>query len=145
MSWISDIRSGLQQLPRDSRSLQQFAAVLSSALLLIGAFFFFVQRDAGTTLGIVALLLLLLATALFRPLLLRPLHLAWMALAFALGGLVSRLLLTLLFYVVLTPVGLVLRLFGKDFMQRRAQKKGASYWIRRPQNEKNKEQYQRLF
>ncbi len=145
MSWISDIRDGLNQLPQDNRSLQKFAGVLSSALLLAGAFLFFVKRDAGTTLWIVALILLLLAIALFRTRWLRPLHLAWMAFAFALGGLVSRLLLTLLFYLILTPLGLMLRLFGKDFMQRKAQKKGAGFWIRRPEGEKNKESYRRLF
>jgi len=145
MSWISDIRDGIRRLPRDNRSLQKFAAVLSSALLLVGAYLFFFKTDAGTTLWIVALILMLLAVALLRPQWLRPLHVAWMALAFALGGLISRLLLTLLFYVVLTPLGLVLRLFGKDFMQRKAQKNGAGYWIRRPKGEKNKASYRRLF
>jgi hypothetical protein len=145
MSWISEIRGGLQALPQDTRSLQRFAAVLSSALLLIALFFFLAKRDTGTTLWFILAVLLLLAAAMLRPVWLRPLHTGWMALAFAIGGLVSRVILTLFFYGIITPLALVLRLIGKDFLHRKVQKEGASYWIRRPVEGEKKEDYRRLF
>ncbi|MDQ1329877.1 MAG: Saxitoxin biosynthesis operon protein SxtJ [Thermodesulfobacteriota bacterium] len=40
-------------------------------------------------------------------------------------------LLTVIFILVFTPVGLILRLTGKDYMQRKIQKKIHSYWISR--------------
>jgi hypothetical protein len=145
MNWIKDIRQGLEQLPRDSKALQRFATVLSSALLLIAALFFFLKRDAGTTLCFAAVIVLLLAAALVRPNLLRPLYVGWMALAFALGAVVSRVILTLFFYAILTPIALALRLFGKDFLHKKLKQERASYWITRPVREEKKEDYQRLF
>jgi hypothetical protein len=145
MSWIEDIREGLQQLPQDDRALQHFAALMTTLLLLAAAWLFFIRRDAGTTLWFVLAILLLIALALLRPRLLRPLHTGWMALALTLGALVSRLLLTLFYYLVVTPIALILRLIGKDSLQRKIKKEGASYWIRRPEKEMKKEDYKRLF
>ncbi len=145
MSLIEDIREGLQQLPQDDRGLQHFAALLTTLLLLAAAWLFFIRRDAGTTLWFVLAILLLIALALLRPRLLRPLHTGWMALALTLGALVSRLLLTLFYYLVVTPIALILRLIGKDSLQRKIKKEGASYWIRRPEKEMKKEDYKRLF
>ncbi len=145
MNWIKDIRDSLRQLPRDEKALQHFAALLTSLLLLAAAWLFFIRRDAALTLWFVLATLLLIALALLRPRLLRPLHTGWMALAFALGALVSRMLLALFFYLILTPIALLLRLLGKDLLQRKIKKEGASYWIRRPVKEVIKEDYQRLF
>lgn len=145
MNWIKDIQQGVQQLPKDKKALQRFASVLSSALLLIAAIFFFLRRDAGTTLWFAMAVVLLLAAAMIRPDLLRPLYLGWMALAFALGALVSRLILTLFFYGILTPIALVLRLMGKDFLRRKTEKGLSSYWLARPAREQKEEDFRRLF
>jgi len=145
MSWTRDIRDSLRQLPGDEKSLQRFAVLLTTLLLLAAAWLFFIRRDAASTLWLVLATLLLIALALFRPRLLRPLHTGWMALALTLGALVSRLLLTLFYYLVVTPIALILRLIGKDSLQRKIKKEGASYWIRRPEKEMKKEDYKRLF
>ncbi|MCB2184810.1 MAG: hypothetical protein KQJ78_00220 [Deltaproteobacteria bacterium] len=61
---------------------------------------------------------------------LTPLYLVWMSLAAVLGYFMSRLLLTLVFYLVLTPVSLVARLVGKDFLDLKMGDR-ESYWHRR--------------
>jgi hypothetical protein len=69
-----------------------------------------------------------------------------MSLALVLGLLVSTLLLALLFYLVVTPVGLLARLCGKDFLQRRISRGAASYWIRRdPSVVRTPDDYERQF
>ena len=60
-----------------------------------------------------------LALALVWPPALRPLHAGWMLVARALGFVNSHLLLALVFYLVFTPVGLAMRLLGRDPLERR--------------------------
>jgi ABC-type uncharacterized transport system permease subunit len=48
-----------------------------------------------------------------------------------LGAVMSAVILTLLFYLVITPLGLVMRLVGEDPMRRRFEPELPSYWIRR--------------
>lgn len=71
------------------------------------------------------------AWGLLWPAGLRPLYRGWMSLAIVMGQVVSRLLLSLVFYLVVTPVGLVMRLAGKDPMDRRLGDRD-SYWRPRP-------------
>ncbi|QXD16338.1 DUF4407 domain-containing protein [Rhodocaloribacter litoris] len=63
------------------------------------------------------------------PRLFRPLYRAWMGLALVLGFVMTRVVLTLVFYLVVTPIGLLLRLFGRDPLQRRRDPAASSYWI----------------
>lgn len=68
----------------------------------------------------------------------------WMALARALGYLNSRVLLSLLFYVVLAPYGALLRLIGHDPLHRRGGKRD-SYWIPRQCPNQSRNQFERPF
>lgn len=59
----------------------------------------------------------------------RPIYFAWMYLAFPIGWSVSHLLLALIYYGVLTPIGVLLRLFSYDSMNRKPVPRASSYWI----------------
>src|SRR5690242_5390567 len=54
------------------------------------------------------------------PAVLRRVYIGWMALAFVLGLVMSTILLTVFFYLVVTPIALCARLAGKDFLSRKA-------------------------
>ena len=68
------------------------------------------------------------------PSLRRSLYLGWMHLVYPIGWTVSHVLLGLAYYGVITPIGLGLRLSGRDPMKRRLYRSRASYWIQRPPN-----------
>jgi hypothetical protein len=86
-----------------------------------------------------------LLTGLFAEPVLRPVHAAWMKFAHALGWLNTRLLLGVFFYLVLTPVALVLRLAGKDLLQQRLDRSARTYWIKREPAQFDPDRYERLF
>jgi hypothetical protein len=71
---------------------------------------------------------------LTRPEWVRPIFVAWMALAFPIGWTVSRAVLALVYYGLFTPLGLVFRLLGRDPLRRtRTPASGlSSYWSRKP-------------
>ena len=69
--------------------------------------------------------------ALLRPSLLAPLNRAWMRLAALLHRIVSPLVLGILYFAVLTPVAMVMRVTGRDALRRRFDPAADSYWIPR--------------
>ena len=84
-------------------------------------------------------------SGLFLPVLLRPIHTGWMKFAQALAWLNTRVLLGLFFFLVITPVGLGMRLFGKDLLEQRFDKGSASYWKKRAARPFHAGDYERLF
>lgn len=74
-----------------------------------------------------------LAVAAAAPRLLAPLNRAWTRFGLLLGRIVTPLVMGLLFYGMVTPMGLAMRALGKDPLRRRFDRAAASYWIaRRP-------------
>nr|VFJ58711.1 MAG: hypothetical protein BECKFW1821B_GA0114236_10439 [Candidatus Kentron sp. FW] len=58
---------------------------------------------------------------------LKPLYISWMTVGYALGWLNSRLILALMFYLMITPIGLIRRLFSRDSMARKPDAGTSSY------------------
>lgn len=67
--------------------------------------------------------------ALLWPRLLNPVYRVWMKIGMALGWVNSRIILGLVFYVLILPMGLIMRLFGKDPMRRQYDSASQSYRI----------------
>ena len=86
----------------------------------------------------------LVVAGLFVPAAARGFHNAWMRFAALLGHVNSRVLLTLMYYLVMTPYGLVSRLAGRDPLRRRGPR-GGSYWVERKRTRQGREQFERLF
>ncbi len=74
----------------------------------------------------------------------RPLFFGWMRLFQPISWAFSHLLLGVIFYLVLVPIGLLLRAFGRDAMQRKLEPDATSYWIRR-RRERRPQEYFRQF
>jgi Saxitoxin biosynthesis operon protein SxtJ len=77
------------------------------------------------------LALLMLALALAAPRTLKPLNWLWTKLGLLLHVVVGPVVLALLFYGCITPVGFLMRLFGNDPLRRRYESAADSYWIKR--------------
>jgi len=67
------------------------------------------------------------------PSLRRPMFVGWMYAAYPLGFIVSHVLLGLVYFGVVTPIGLLLRAVGHDPMTRRFDRSAKTYWIAREQ------------
>ncbi len=72
-----------------------------------------------------------LAAAAIRPKILAPLNRIWTGIGLFLHRIANFVVLTLMFYLVITPTGLMLRLFGKDPLRLRLEPGARSYWIER--------------
>jgi energy-converting hydrogenase Eha subunit A len=80
------------------------------------------------SLGLSALFLL---AAFASPRLLHPLNILWGKLAILLHHIVSPVAMALVFFLAFTPIGLLLRVFGKDLLRLRRDPQAETYWLRR--------------
>tara|TARA_B110000444_G_scaffold134471_1_gene126281 strand:+ start:446 stop:820 length:375 start_codon:yes stop_codon:yes gene_type:complete len=77
--------------------------------------------------------IIFLALAFLQPNLLKPLNNTWIKLGEILGKLIAPLVMALVFFVVLTPTSLLVRIFGKDLLRLKFSKKD-TYWLKRSKN-----------
>lgn len=93
----------------------------------------------------IAAAVLLFLTALVVPAWLAPIRTVWMRLAGVLGLINARMLLTLVFALVITPIALLLRLVGKQPIRLVPQPGATSYWHRRNEQEFAPKRMERQF
>jgi len=67
----------------------------------------------------------------------------WLKIGEVLGWIWTRILLTIIFFVVIGPISLLMKLFGKDPLKFKFDKN--SYWLPRPQKEMKEEDYYHQF
>ena len=86
----------------------------------------------------------LVVAGLLVPAAARAFHVGWMRFAVLLGHVNSRVLLTLVYYLLVTPYGVVSRLVRRDPLRRRGAG-GESYWVERKTTRQAREGFERLF
>ena len=106
------------RLKENPREWQKFVAVMGTAANLIVWMLWWRGRISITIpAAVAALALMVLISALLRPRWFRGFYRAGMTVSFHLGQVVGKVLLTVFFFLFLTPLGLLLRLMGKDLLQ----------------------------
>ena len=92
----------------------------------------------------IGVVLVVLGTIL--PVVLRPIYLLWMGIAVTLGWVMTRVILTIFYFVVLTPVGLIFKILGKDLLDRAVDRTGReTYWIEKTYPIEDRSRYENFF
>ncbi|HEB01841.1 MAG TPA: hypothetical protein ENI12_01260 [Nitrospirae bacterium] len=120
----------LKNIKSTKKELREFGLIVGGVVLALGLFVMFREKGWGqwaTGIGVA-----LIALGLMLPIVLRPFQKAWMALALLLGAVMSRLILIIIFFFVLTPVAFIAKLVGKSFLDLKVDKNAPSYWTHRP-------------
>jgi hypothetical protein len=125
----------------EAATARKTALTVAIVLGLIGSWQVYRARPTAT--AILLGLGLLLAVVAFIPPAARGFHRGWMRIAETLGWVNTRILLTLVYYGLLTPVG-VLRKYRHDPLTRRAAPK-PSYWVSRERTRQSREGFERAF
>ena len=134
---IRNIKSGKSDLRKFGITMGIASGILGGILHWLG------KEHALIFLSLAALFLFL---GLVLPHLLKPAQKTWMTVAVLMGWVMTRVILSVLFYLLLTPTGLLAKLFGKRFLDTRFPGKSAqSYWIKKEKLSIKKEDYERQF
>ncbi len=124
-------------------SNRAFGLVLFAALLLLA---FFPLSSTVVPMGLAfAAAAILGFFAIVAPSRLSPLNRAWTRLGLALSRIASPVMLGIIYYLAVTPTGIVMRLAGKDLLKRKIDRTADTYWVDRtpagPDAESLKNQY----
>lgn len=111
----------------ESQRLRKFGIVMAVAFGILGALLLWRGREWAEYLLYVGGAFLLVG--LVAPKVLGPIERVWMKFAHLLGTVMTTIILTLTFFVVITPMGILLRLMGKDLLGMRGDPSIESYWV----------------
>ena len=139
MNWI---KARWKKTEANPKTVRQFGWILTGILFVLGLLSFL----RGHTQYQVEWPLSFLAAALTLWMLpaLTIFYRAWMLVAGGISWVLLRVILAILFYLVLTPLGFILRLSGKDLLDEKIDRAAGSYWNKRV-SQPTSEQYEKLY
>ncbi|MCP5062396.1 MAG: hypothetical protein GY936_08035 [Ignavibacteriae bacterium] len=139
MSWIKDVSYEISKLDFSVKSLRKFGITIGGIFVFIGLWFLSQNIFEVTKYVLLVVGLVLLLGGLFTPKTLNSTYKVWMGFAFALGWVMSRVILSVLFVFVITPIGFLAKIFGKEFLDIKFNDNKNSYWIPKESKETNYE------
>tara|TARA_B100002052_G_C15417914_1_gene391439 strand:- start:13 stop:426 length:414 start_codon:yes stop_codon:yes gene_type:complete len=126
-----------------SKDLRSFGITFSIISLIIASFLYFSNAlelfKIFTYIGLVFIVL-----GYIIPIALKPLYFVWMIIAIVLGWVMTRVILSIVFYLVITPIGIITRILGEDFLSLK-NSETKSYWNNRDSIIENNQDYEKQF
>jgi len=133
---IKNIKSG-------KKELQKFGLALGVVFLLWIGLFFWHRKIWYPFLFVLPGILIILACA--YPFALKLPHKVLRTLFILINWIITRFVLCILFYFVITPISILSRLFGKKFLDLKFNKSIDSYWVLRENNHLDRKTYEKQF
>ena len=137
------ITEEIKNIKETKNDLKKFGITVGTVLILIAAVLFWKQKDGYIYFGIIGILLVL--SGLIKPVILKPLNKAWMTLAILMGWVMTRVILIILFYIVVTPTAFLAKVFKKNFLDLKIDKSRDTYWEIRKKKQFQPEDYEKQF
>ena len=132
----------LNSIKSRRKDLKNFGFAIGFILLIIGLFLFVRGKDLFVYFFSIGSILIILGG--ITPFILKPIYKIWMIFAVIIGWIMTRIILSVLFFSIITIIGLFTRLIGKDFLNLKS-KSNESYWnIRNKERELNQD-YEKQF
>ena len=110
-------------------SNRSFALVFFFVFLIMGLWP--LMREELPRIWLLIISIIFLVLGIINSKLLTPLNKIWFKIGIFLGNLVAPIIMGIIFFIVVTPIGLIMKLIGKDLLQKKYDKKKKSYWIKR--------------
>lgn len=153
---FNEIRQEFRQIEISRKSLRSFG-LLVGGILTVGALWWVWPdlrstsltwgwhdiRNPSLVLGTVGLVLII--SGMLYPGALRLPYLVWMGIALALGVITTKVVLSLVFLLIVTPTGIVMRLSGRAPLTRSFDSSITSYWIPRKDTDASPERLEKYF
>ncbi len=113
---------------KKNKSNKSFGIIFFIVFLIIG--FWPLINGGGVRIWSILVSLSFLILGLLNSKILSPLSYSWTKLGIIIGNFISPIIMAIIFYLLISPFGIVMRIFGKDLLMKKYSKK-SSYWIKR--------------
>lgn len=144
---MNEIWEEIKNVDTSTESIRSFGLMVGGVLIGLAVVLWWTGgREFGTTeISLVGIGGVLVVSGALVPTILRPLYRVWMALAVTMGFIMTRVLLAAVFYGVVTPVGLLRRVFSEDPMCRELDPDASSYWIAKTEHRDRSEKLEKYY
>tara|TARA_B100001564_G_C20299543_1_gene516274 strand:+ start:60 stop:470 length:411 start_codon:yes stop_codon:yes gene_type:complete len=132
----------IKNINTSKKDLRSFGYTIGIILFIISAVLFYYNNQLYQNLTVIAAIFVLLGVLI--PQLLKPIYLVWMTFAVILGWVMTRVILSVIFYLIMTPIGFLSRLLGEDFLALK-KIKSDSYWNHRDRLKELSQDYEKQF
>ena len=137
------IAEEIKQIKSTPAELRKFGLTIGGLLTIIGIIMIILHAKHKLIFSALGFLFIFLG--LTFPKMLKWIYKLWMGLSVVLGFFSTRVILSLLFYFVLTPINFLHKFTGKNFLDLKIEKSAASYWRKRPQVTFDKSRFEKQF
>ena len=110
-------------------SNRSFGIVFFFVFLIVSLWPLINENPVRVWFSYIAIIFLILG--LMNSNLLTPLNVLWFKFGKLLGSIVAPIIMGIVFFIVITPTGFIMRIFGKDLLNKKYNNKSKSYWINR--------------
>lgn len=137
------MKNEIKNINTNINKLRQFGFIFGTIFFIITLYFFWIEKHGIWIYFTIGLLIIL--SAIFFPKILKIFYILWMTFAVILGWVMSRIILCILYYLILSPIGLISKLFGKKFLKLKFDLSNKSYWNIINENNVEKNDYEKQF
>ncbi len=134
----------MNSLSTDVKELKKFAIILGVVLLILASLNWWREHETVAVVFIVIAIASELI-AFIKPILIKPVFITLTTVAKGIGWVNTRILLSIVFYLIMTPMGFIMRLFGKDFIDQKLDKHASTYWHERTEKIFSQKHYEKQF
>jgi hypothetical protein len=117
-----------------SRELKVFGVLFAVFFGLLGAVFWWYTGWQTAAMVVWKSAAFILVAYIVAPQIRRPIYLIWSYALYPIGFVITLVLMGVVYYLVITPTGFLMRLFGRDPLSRKFRREAKSYWIRRKED-----------
>jgi len=132
----------LKNIQASKKDIRSFGITIGIILFIVAIALFYYKNNLYQ--NIVLFAAVFAVTGLVTPILLKPIYLVWMIFAVILGWIMTRVILSVIFYLIMTPIGLITRIIGEDFLDLK-KIDSSSYWNKRDSSEELSQDYEKQF
>ena len=120
------------------KDLQTFAYIWAGIFTVIGLYP--LLDGADIRIWSIAIAIVFIAIVLIKPTILTSFYKVWIKIGDFIGGIISKVIMFILYFGLFTPISIFLKILGKDLLNKKVDKSPESYWIERekqPESMKN--------
>ena len=119
----------IKNINTNKEEIRKFGFLIGGVLIAISIFMLWKTFNQYQLVFIIGISFVLMG--FFIPRILKPIYIIWMTFATILGWIMTRVILTILFYLIVTPIGLIPRIFGVKFLDLSWNDNVKTYWNKR--------------
>ena len=135
----------IKNIKSEKSDLRKFANVIGATILVVAFVLVYFDKELYKVLFISGISLMLIG--FIFPILLKPIYLVWMTFAVFMGWVMTRVILSFLFYFILFPISLIAKLLGNKFLDLGKSKnlEDKSYWNNRDSSVEKNQNFENQF